>query len=816
MEKRVVRSAIIAGVLALALASTASVAFAEEASKATASEEGAPLSSIEAAANVSDDLTSAQAAVLSVEQPTQQQIRDYVVAHQVHPGFLTAFARESSVSSFEVGALTQGTTDSALKVLNLYRFVAGVPSNVSLDSSYSEMAQAGSLVMAANNELTHTPSRPAGMSEALYSLGYSGTSQSNIHWSQVTGAWGGKCSLASSVISYMSDVGSGPGCVNFETVGHRRWCLNPAMGKTGFGAVDVDTGSVACGTSEYSCMYAFDSSAPCSYDAVMWPAHNTPCELFDVKDPWSISAKWIDESTSVDVVRARDAKRWHFDVDSSDGFFNVDMCLYGGSPAAIFWADDLGAYQVGDSYEIVVKTKSRTFSYAVNFFSIVHADDIAVERYDEKGNSAGIVSRLEMSVANTHEEVVPWLIDSELHGFEGGRWFEDKAIKRGRFTWESSNPSVVEVRSVEGMGRGARLDASAAGRATITVRESSGVAASFFADVAGVPISDAELLEPIKSQTYQGAPLKPSFDLVVLRGGVSCWLQEGVDYSASYLDNSAPGTGKIVVVGKGFYTGTKTISFAIAAAAPASGSGQKWMKDSRGWWLKRADGTYPASQWALVDGSWYLFDGSGYMRTGWAQVGGAWYYLSPSGAMRTGWLNLGGVWYWLGADGAMRTGWYTVGGEWNWSNSSGVWHPNRWVNDARGWWYSWAGGGYPLAANGWQKIDGSWYLFDGSGYMRTGWAQVGGAWYYLSPSGAMRTGWLNLGGVWYWLGADGAMRTGWYTVGGEWYHSDSSGSLSVNAWIDGVYWVGASGVMATDARVDGGRYYVGPDGVWIP
>lgn len=794
MRIRAVCAGLAASALALAL-TPASVALAAEAPARTSPMDGAPLPIEEEASFASEGLSAA--AVRSVEQPTQRQIRDYVISNQVHPGHLTSFAEEPAIAAFKMGSLTQDARNNALKVLNLYRFVAGVPSNVALDASYSEMAQAGSLVMAANDELSHTPSRPSGMSDSLYNLGYSGTSQSNISWSQVNGVRGGKCSLSKTVVGYMSDAGSGPGCVNFDTVGHRRWCLNPAMGKTGFGAVDISAGSEACGTAEYSCMYAFDSSNSVSYDAVMWPAHNTPCELFDAGDPWSVSAKWIDGSTVVDVVRTRDSKCWHFGMDSSDGFFNVDMSLYGGSPAVVFWAEDMGAYQAGDTYKVVVKTSARTFSYTVSFFFVTHADNVVVDRYDERGNNAGVVSRLGMSVVNTHEEVVPRLVDSEFERFEGGQWFESRGIGRGSYTWESSSPSVVEVKATESMGRGARLDASMAGRATITVREASGVEGSFSVDVAGVPISSAELSEPIGSQIYQGSPLKPSFRLDVSRGGVSYLLSEGTDYDVSYSNNNAPGTGKIVVTGKGFYTGTKTIPFTIVAAPEAvGGSGQKWMKDSRGWWLKRADGTYPVSQWVLVDGSWYLFDGSGYMRTGWAQAGG--------------------VWYWLGSDGAMRTGWYMVGGEWNWSDSSGAWHPNRWVNSARGWWYSWAGGGYPSTADGWQKIDGSWYLFDGSGYMRTGWVQAGGAWYYLSPSGAMATGWLNLDGIWYWLGSDGAMRTGWYMVGGVWYHSSSSGSLSVSAWVDGVYWVGASGAMATNAQVDGGRYYVGPDGVWIP
>lgn len=247
-----------------------------------------------------------------------------------------------------------------------------------------------------------------------------------------------------------------------------------------------------------------------------------------------------------------------------------------------------------------------------------------------------------------------------------------------------------------------------------------------------------------------------------------------------------------------------------------AGQSSGWVQSGSKWWYRNADGTYPASCWKQIDGSWYLFDGSGYMRTGWAQVGGSWYYLKGSGAMATGWQQVGNTWYWMGFDGAMRTGWYTVDGEWNWSDSSGAWHANSWVSDSNGWWYSWADGTYPTSS--WQLIGGKWYHFNSSGYMQTGWLSDGGTWYYLANSGAMVTGWAFVGGDWYYLDANrgGAMDTGWYQVGGVWYYSNSSGAMQANCWIDGKYWLTGSGAMATNAWVDGGRYYVGSNGAWIP
>ena len=60
--------------------------------------------------------------------------------------------------------------------------------------------------------------------------------------------------------------------------------------------------------------------------------------------------------------------------------------------------------------------------------------------------------------------------------------------------------------------------------------------------------------------------------------------------------------------------------------------------------------------WGLIDGAWFLFNGTNYM-TGWQYVGGKWYYMDSSGAMLTGWQKVNGTWYYMSDSGAMLTGW---------------------------------------------------------------------------------------------------------------------------------------------------------------
>lgn len=118
-----------------------------------------------------------------------------------------------------------------------------------------------------------------------------------------------------------------------------------------------------------------------------------------------------------------------------------------------------------------------------------------------------------------------------------------------------------------------------------------------------------------------------------------------------------------------------TITSAAAAAtgiAVVSVKAGEWKKDSKGWWYRYNDGSYPKNTWVTINGAKYHFDRSGYMQTGWIKDGGNWYYLRSSGAMATGWIKDGGKWYYLRSNGTMATGWIKDGGKWYYLRSSGA------------------------------------------------------------------------------------------------------------------------------------------------
>ncbi|WP_156778172.1 N-acetylmuramoyl-L-alanine amidase family protein [Oribacterium sinus] len=89
-------------------------------------------------------------------------------------------------------------------------------------------------------------------------------------------------------------------------------------------------------------------------------------------------------------------------------------------------------------------------------------------------------------------------------------------------------------------------------------------------------------------------------------------------------------------------------------------SGGQWVQDEKGWWYKRADGSYPKNSWGYeaYNGKsyWYYFLDSGYMATGWVEVNGSKYYLFPNsdgwkGRMLTGWQWIDGNCYYLDSQG---------------------------------------------------------------------------------------------------------------------------------------------------------------------
>ncbi|MDO4633080.1 MAG: CAP domain-containing protein [Eubacteriales bacterium] len=164
-------------------------------------------------------MPAAAATGVHVDTHTSDEIINYIRANGATLSDPIAFAEEPSVTvPYSAGALTAETQNSAVSMLNQVRYIAGLPSNIVVYDEYSRKCQAGSLVNAVNKDLSHTPTKPEDMDNELYQLGYKGAGSSNIG----AGYW----NLNQDIVhGWMADKGA----YNLNTLGHRRWILNPEM-----------------------------------------------------------------------------------------------------------------------------------------------------------------------------------------------------------------------------------------------------------------------------------------------------------------------------------------------------------------------------------------------------------------------------------------------------------------------------------------------------------------------------------------------------------------------------------------------------------
>jgi hypothetical protein len=184
----------------------------------------------------------------------------------------------------------QAQREAALRLLMAYRFLCDVPyKDLVLDRDYIAHTEAASEIMTRVGKLTHTPENP-GMPAADYEFARKGCGCSNIF---------SDSSLTGAVKAFMDDSDKG----NIDHLGHRRWCLNPAMLKTGFG-----------GHGKMSAMWSFDQSrkeVP-DYDFVAFPPRGLlPVASFREGYAWSVSlnpAKYRPPSESEVKVKIQSAQ----------------------------------------------------------------------------------------------------------------------------------------------------------------------------------------------------------------------------------------------------------------------------------------------------------------------------------------------------------------------------------------------------------------------------------------------------------------------------------------------------------------------------
>lgn len=341
---------------------------------------------------------------LHVAPHTQEEIRAYAnrdgVSLQETPEYTQA---PQATAPFALGKVSDQTLGSAIKLLNQIRYIAGLSYDVALDARYNELAQAASLANYANQKMSHYPTQPAGMPDDMFALAQTGAASSNIAWSSARN-WSLNNIIAT---SWMEDGDSS----NIDRVGHRRWLLNPKMGKTGFGVVTGENGS-------HFAVYAHDkSNQGASEYGVAWPAQNMPVEYFNTHFPWSVSmGQQLDASAvKVTLTRQRDGRQWQFSQGCEDGEFYVNNDSYGQKGCIIFkpYNRDVGSYQDGDSYDVQIQgVPGGEIAYTVNFFRMYKMEQVLLdpEALSFKEGEKTVTLQAVISPQNASDKQLSWEI----------------------------------------------------------------------------------------------------------------------------------------------------------------------------------------------------------------------------------------------------------------------------------------------------------------------------------------------------------------------------------------------------------------------
>ena len=270
---------------------------------------------------------------------------------------------------YATGAVDHQALEAAAQRLNVLRRLAGVP-QVQLDDSLSENAQYGAVLLAHLGSLNHTPAKPADMDNSFYQKAYKATSTSNI---------AAGMDLLESVDMFMQDSDAR----NVERVGHRRWQLNPELGRVGFGYAQNPDSIYRDFVTE---KVTDTSGSGCDYDFIGWPASgNFPNYLdsFDANTAWSVVLNPDDYQVPtqsglvVTLVRQSDGKTWTLDGKASytpaasGRYLNVETSGVGN--CIIFRPDGVTKYE--GVYQVTIdglkdrSGKAVDFTYQVDFFS---------------------------------------------------------------------------------------------------------------------------------------------------------------------------------------------------------------------------------------------------------------------------------------------------------------------------------------------------------------------------------------------------------------------------------------------------------------
>ena len=283
----------------------------------------------------------------SISKPDMEELRQL---YNSLPTYDKLYKTEPVVegADYHIAVLSDEAYDTAKGLINYYRRVAGL-GDITLSDDVNESAAYGALALAMNNSgLTHYPSQPKDMSSIDYNKAYAATTSSNL--SSASG-YSEKRIISVAVSGQIGDSDSS----NIDTLGHRRWLLNPGVKTLGIGSANNNY-------NYYTDIRVFgdgiQSESVNDYDFIAWPSSGANLtDTFPKDTPWSVTLNpkvyYTPTDISVEVKSLRYGTTWYFDnntgygTSSVDNYFNIEKSRYGVANCIIFRP----AYQYIDMFK---------------------------------------------------------------------------------------------------------------------------------------------------------------------------------------------------------------------------------------------------------------------------------------------------------------------------------------------------------------------------------------------------------------------------------------------------------------------------------
>jgi uncharacterized protein YkwD len=242
-----------------------------------------------------------------------------------------------NAESCQAGDMSAEARDNALRLVNLYRTLCGLPT-LKMSEAGNKLAQDCALLMRANGTITHTP-------PSTFKC-YTAEAAKTANSSSLSSGPG-----VGSVDGYMIDPG------NPTTIGHRRWILSNWLSEMGFGSAD-----------RFSCQYqpakpTFGGGGSGKAWAAWPPAGQVPIQAFGGRFLGTIDQTgWSLQSDTINLSSAK------VTVSSGGADLPVTVTQLGsgyGSMYALRFNPMGWTSEAGKTYSVSVSGTSMPIAYDV-------------------------------------------------------------------------------------------------------------------------------------------------------------------------------------------------------------------------------------------------------------------------------------------------------------------------------------------------------------------------------------------------------------------------------------------------------------------